>query len=122
LREEQNTVEYVLKALLLAQAFINNPQNKSTVIKAMSTYLRENDPAALEDGFHVLKANMARKPYPSIAGLNNIKRLLTISNLKVAEVKPEDLIDDACFASWTAAGFWTAPSPALFRRCFQGDK
>jgi len=94
LRENQTTIENLLKALLESQSFINAAENKPAVLKIMGAYLKEQNPAALEDGFQVLSTNMNRKPFPSIAGLNNIKRMLAVSSTKVGNVTPEDLIDD----------------------------
>jgi len=93
LRENQTTVESLLKALLDCQSFINAPENKPAVLRMMGAYLRETNAAALQEGFQVLSGNMGRKPFPSLAGLNNIKRILALSNAKIAAVKTDDLID-----------------------------
>jgi hypothetical protein len=66
--------------------------------------LRENNPAALQDGFQVLSTNMKRKPFPSIAGLNNIKRMLANSSTKIGNVKPEELVDDSFMAKFDKNG------------------
>jgi hypothetical protein len=52
-----------LKALLESQSFINAAENKPAVLKIMGAYLKEQNPAALEDGFQVLSTNMNRKPF-----------------------------------------------------------
>jgi hypothetical protein len=75
------------------------------VLKIMGAYFREKNSAALEDGFQVLSANMNRKPFPSIAGLNNIKRLLALSNTKAGSVRPDDLIDDGFLRKFDRNGF-----------------
>ena len=93
-----------MKALLDSQSFINRASNKPAVLKTMSTYLRETNPAALEEGFQVLRGNMVRKPFPSVAGLNNIKRMLAVSNPKAANLKPERLIDDSFLRSFDKNG------------------
>jgi NitT/TauT family transport system substrate-binding protein len=104
LRENQSTIENLLKALLESQSFINAAENKPAVLKVMGAYLKENNPTALEDGFQVLSTNMNRKPFPSIAGLNNIKRILAVSSTKVGNVKPEDLIDDNFMRKFDRSG------------------
>ena len=104
LRENQTTIENLLKALLESQSFINAAENKPTVLKIMGAYLKEQNPAALEDGFQVLSTNMNRKPFPSIAGLNNIKRMLAVSSTKVGNVTPEDLIDDHFMRKFDRSG------------------
>jgi len=104
LRENQGTIENILKALLEGQSFINAAENKPAVLKIMGAYLKESNPAALQDGFKVLSTNMIRKPFPSIAGLNNIKRILALSSTKVGSVKPEDLIDDSFMRKFDRSG------------------
>jgi len=105
LRESPGTIENLLKALLESQSFINASENKPAVLKIMGAYLKEQNPAALEVGFQVLSTNMNRKPFPSIAGLNNIKRLLALSNTKAGSVKPDDLIDDGFLRKFDRSGF-----------------
>lgn len=104
LRENKVTIENFLKALLDSQSFINRSENKPAVLKIMGTYLKEKNPAALEERFQVLKANIIRKPFPSGAGLNNIKRMLVVSNPKAANVKPERLIDDSFLRNFDKSG------------------
>ncbi len=104
LRENQGTIENLLKALLETQSFINASENKPAVLKTMGAYLKEENPPALQDGFQVLSANMSRKPFPSIAGLNNIKRILAVSSAKVGNVKSNDLIDDSFMRKFDRSG------------------
>jgi NitT/TauT family transport system substrate-binding protein len=104
LRENQHTIENLLKALLETQSFINASENKPAVLKTMGAYLKEENPPALQDGFQVLSANMSRKPFPSIAGLNNIKRILAVSSAKVGNVKSNDLIDDSFMRKFDRSG------------------
>jgi hypothetical protein len=97
-------VESLLKALLECQSFINAPENKPAVVKMLGSYLRETNPAALEEGFQVLSGNLRRRPFPSLAGLNNIKRILGQSNAKIAAVKTEELIDDRLLRGYDRSG------------------
>ena len=104
LRENQTMVENLLKALIDCQAFINAPGKKPAVLRLLGSYLRETNPAALEEGYQVLSGNLRRKPFPSLAGLNNIKRILALSNAKIAIVKTEELIDDDLLRRFERAG------------------
>jgi ABC-type nitrate/sulfonate/bicarbonate transport system substrate-binding protein len=104
LRENQTMVENLLKALLDCQGFINAPANKPAVLRLLGSYLRETNPVALEEGFQVLSGNLRRKPFPSLAGLNNIKRILALSNSKIAAVKTEELIDDGLLRRFDHTG------------------
>jgi NitT/TauT family transport system substrate-binding protein len=109
LRDNRGTVENILKALLEGQSFVLNPQNKSTVTRLMGIYLRERDPLALEDGYRVLYSNLSRKPYPSKPGLNNIKRMLAISNSKASTVKIDDVVDESFMRKFDGSGFLDRP-------------
>jgi NitT/TauT family transport system substrate-binding protein len=104
LRENQAVVESLLKALLDCQSFINAPENKAAMVKLLGSYLREANPAALEEGYQVLSGNLRRKPFPSLSGLNNIKRILAQSNAKIAAVKTEELIDDRLLRGYERGG------------------
>ena len=104
LRENQIMVENLLKALLDCQAFVNAPANKPAVLRILGSYLRETNAAALEEGFQVLGGNLRRKPFPSLAGLNNIKRILVQSNAKIASVKTDELIDDGVLRGYDRSG------------------
>jgi NitT/TauT family transport system substrate-binding protein len=104
LRENQPTIENFLRALVEGQSFINGTENKPAVLKTMAAYLRESNPAALQDGFQVLSANMTRKPFPSIAGLNNIKRILAVAGTKISGVNPAELIDDSFIVKFDKSG------------------
>lgn len=104
LRENQPMVESLLKALLECQSFINAPENKPAVVRLLGSYLRESNPPALEEGYQVLSGNLRRKPFPSLAGLNNIKRILAQSSAKIAAVKTEEVIDDRLLRGYDRAG------------------
>lgn len=104
LRENQAMVESLLKALLECQSFINAPENKAAVLKRLGSYLRETNPAALEEGYLVLSGNLRRKPFPSLPGLNNIKRILSQSNVKIGAIKTEELIDDRLLRGYDRSG------------------
>ena len=52
----------------------------------------------------MLHTNMSRKPYPSMPGLLNIKRLVAFSNPKAADVKVEDLVDDSLMRKFENSG------------------
>ena len=94
LRDKQAAVENFLRALVDGQSFVNGPENKRAVVKIMGNYLKEQNPEALEEAFQVLSSNMNRKPFPSVAGLNNIKRMLSVTNPKAGNVESEKLVED----------------------------
>lgn len=59
----------------------------------MMMRLQINDASIAEDGYQDLLTSIERKPFPSLQGLRNIRRLMATQNPKAANVKVEDLID-----------------------------
>ena len=48
---------------------------------------------------------LERKPYPSLAGLRNIQRLLKLQNPKVGKIKVEELVVDRFLRTLDQSGF-----------------
>ena len=74
-------------------AFTLAPVNKSIVVKTIMRRLQIDDPKVGEEGYQDLLTSIDRKPFPSLEGLRNIRRLMATQNPKAANVKVEDLID-----------------------------
>ena len=74
-------------------AFTLAPVNKSIVVRTIMRRLQIDDPKVGEEGYQDLLTSIDRKPFPSLEGLRNIRRLMATQNPKAANVKVEDLID-----------------------------
>jgi NitT/TauT family transport system substrate-binding protein len=74
LKTSPETVEKVLRAMTQATAYIERPENKTSVMTSLTIY--------------------ERRIYPNSDGIRNAIRLLGNSNEKIRQLKPEDLIDD----------------------------
>ena len=85
--------EKILMVLVDSLAFTLAPMNKSVVVKTIMRRLQIDDPKVAEEGYQDLMTSIERKPFPSLEGLRNIRRLMATQNPKAANVKVEDLID-----------------------------
>ena len=85
--------ERILMVLVDSLAFTLAPMNKSVVIKTIMRRLQIDDPKVGEEGYQDLMTSIERKPFPSLEGLRNIRRLMSTQNPKAANVKVEELID-----------------------------
>ena len=86
--------ERILMVLVDSLAFTLAPVNKGTVVKTIMRRLQISDPKVAEEGYQDLLTSIDRKPFPSLEGLRNIRRLMATQNPKAANVKIEDLIDN----------------------------
>ena len=104
---EQHTVavEKLVAALTEGLVFVQQPANKSIVLKILMKHLRINDPSVAENGYqdHLLTLN--RKPYPSLDGLRSAQRLMAQQNPRVAALKVDDLIDARFVRKLDDSGF-----------------
>jgi NitT/TauT family transport system substrate-binding protein len=86
--------ERILMVLVDSLAFTLAPVNKNIVVKTIMRRLQISDPKVAEEGYQDLLTSIERKPFPSLDGLRNIRRLMATQNPKAANVKIEELIDN----------------------------
>jgi NitT/TauT family transport system substrate-binding protein len=94
LAQHPETVENVLRALVDAIAFIQEPDNKPAVLKSLAQWLRLPKPDDALEGYDFMRRMYARRIYPNMEGIRNAIRLLTLTNEKFGRLKAEDLVDD----------------------------
>jgi len=92
--EHPQTVENVLRALLDAISFIQEPENKTAVLKDLAQWLRLPNPEDALDGYDFMRRMYTKRIYPSPEAIRNSIRVLTLTNEKFARLKAEDLADD----------------------------
>jgi len=85
--------ERILMVLVDSLAFTLAPMNKNVVVRTIMRRLQIDDPKISEEGYQDLLTSIERKPFPSLEGMRNIRRLMATQNPKAANVKIEDLID-----------------------------
>lgn len=104
-REQPETLENILKAVVESIAFVLSPRNKPMVLKTINTRLKIADPALAEEGYQDVLKSLEKNPTPTLAGMRNIHRLLRTRNPSVDKVKPEQLIDDRIMRKLDESGF-----------------
>lgn len=105
LQKRGDVAERILTALVDSLAFTLAPQNKAVVIKTMMKRFQFSDPAVGEEGYQDLQISIERKPFPSLDALRNVRRLMATQNPKVANVKPEELIDNRIIRKLDETGY-----------------
>ena len=89
-----DTVEGVLKGLVEAIGFIQDPANKPLVMKSLARGLRLPKVEEAAEGYQSLPNLYERRIYPNIDGLRNVIRLLGAGNEKIRRIKAEEMVDD----------------------------
>jgi ABC-type nitrate/sulfonate/bicarbonate transport system substrate-binding protein len=98
-------VENALKAMLEGLAFSLSLENKPVVIRTIMKRLKITDPAAAELAYLDIVNIMDRKPFPSVDGLRNVHRLFSSRDPRIANVKPEEVIDNRILNRLDKVGF-----------------
>ena len=99
-----SAIEGALKAMLEGNAYALSPQNKPSTLAILKRRLRIGDREA-EEGYNDMLIGLDRKPYPSLAGLRNIQRLVGRLNPKVEKIEVEELIEDRFLRALDQSGF-----------------
>ena len=93
---KQNPVlaDAVLRGVLDAVAFVQNPARKDVVIKSLMKNLRLSDAREAESGYNALQWLYNLDVEPKMTGIKNMQRLLAITNPKVKAVRSEDVVNE----------------------------
>jgi hypothetical protein len=89
-----DTAEKAVRASLDAIRFINNPENKTMVVRSLARSLRLDKLEDAEAGYDMMRTLYDRRVYPDIEGLRNVIRLLGRTSEQVRRLKAEDIVDD----------------------------
>jgi ABC-type nitrate/sulfonate/bicarbonate transport system substrate-binding protein len=86
--------ERTLRAMVETIAYVNNPNNKNTVVKTLVKELRLAKIEDAQAGYEMMRTLYDKKIYPNVEGLRNVVRLLGRSSEQIRKLKVEDIIDD----------------------------
>jgi ABC-type nitrate/sulfonate/bicarbonate transport system substrate-binding protein len=86
--------ERALRSMVESIAYINNPANKSSVMRSLAKDLRLTKTEDAEAGYEQMKTLYDKKIYPNIDGLKNVVRLLAGSSEPLRRLKVESIVDD----------------------------
>ena len=84
----------MLRALVDAITFIQEPDNKTAVLKSLAQWLRLPKPDDALEGYDFMRKMYTRRIYPNLEGIRNAVRVLTLTNEKVGRLKAEELVDE----------------------------
>ena len=95
LRQNPQIVDSILRAVVESIAFIQNPARKEATIKSLMKNLRLKNVQEAESGYQALQWLYSLDIKPNLKGIQNMHRLLAMTNPKMKSVKSEDVIDES---------------------------
>jgi ABC-type nitrate/sulfonate/bicarbonate transport system substrate-binding protein len=95
LKQNPHMADSVLEGVLQAVAFIQNPAHKDVVLKSLAKNLRLPSTKDAESGYEVLQWLYNLNVRPNVKGIQNMQRLLAMSNPKVRGVKVDSVVYNA---------------------------
>ena len=112
--QSPQAIEPVLKGLLRGLAFIHNPGNREAVLQTLARHMRVQRPGA-EEAYQEALETLERKPYPTVEGLVNIRRMLAYTTPRAASIRVNDVMDTRILRRLDEAGFIDALYAPLSR-------
>lgn len=106
LRQNPQMIDSVLSGALDSVAFIQNPAKREIVLKSLFMNLRLKSLQEAESGYEVLQWLYSLDIRPNVKGIQNMQRLLAVTNPKVMGIKAEEVIDDAPVQRVERTGFY----------------
>lgn len=106
LKQNPQIADSVLRGALEAVAFVQDPTHKEVVLKSLAKNLRLAGTKDAESGYEVLQWLYNLDVRPSVKGIQNMQRLLAVTNPKVAGVKVEDVVYDAVVDRMQKSAFY----------------
>jgi ABC-type nitrate/sulfonate/bicarbonate transport system substrate-binding protein len=86
--------ERTLRAMVETITYINNPNNRMSVMRSLAKDLRLAKVEDAQAGYDMMKTLYDRRIYPNVEGLRNVIRLLASSSEPIRKLKVDDIIDD----------------------------
>ena len=87
-------VERTLRTMVETIRFIQDPENKTTVVQSLMRHLRLRKVEDAQAGYEMMKVLYDRRIYPNVDGLRNVIRILGRTSEPIRKLKVEDIIDD----------------------------
>ena len=106
LRQNPQILDSVLRGVLESIAFIHSPANKEVTLKSLAKNLRLTSSKEAESGYDVLQWLYSLDIRPNLKGIQNMQRLLVVTNPRVAAVKTEDVVYEAAVDRVQKSGFY----------------
>ena len=94
LQQNSQIADAVLRGTLEGVAFIQKPANREAAVKSLMRHLRLSSAKEAENGYEVLQWLYNVDIRPNLKGIQNMQRLLAVTNPNVMKVKAEDAVDE----------------------------
>ena len=104
LKEHPRTVEAIVRTIVEGNAFMLDPANRATVTEILARNLRIPRKEA-EKGYDDLLPKVERKPYPNMDAVKATIQIMGLRNPKIAQLKPDDLVDVSILQRLEKSGF-----------------
>ena len=95
LKQNPQIIDSLMRGVVESVAFIQKPSQKEAVIKSLVKNLRLKSPQDAETGYQALQWLYSLDINPNLKGIQNMHRLLALTNPKMKSIKSEDVIDEA---------------------------
>jgi NitT/TauT family transport system substrate-binding protein len=106
LKQNPGIIESILRGALESVAFIHNPANREPVVKSLTKNLKLRSLQEAESGYEVLQWLYSLDIKPNLKGIQNMQRLLAVTNPKVKDFRTEDAIDEEPVRRLEATAFY----------------
>ena len=103
-KENSRAAEAVVRSLVEGNAFMLNPANKPKVMSILAKNLRLEAKDA-DKTYDDLIAKVERRPYPNMDAVKATIQVMGSRNPKIAQLKPEDLVDVSILQRLEKNGF-----------------
>jgi len=87
-------IDAVLRGTLEGIAFMQKPGNREAALRSLMRHLRLSSAKEAESGYEVLQWLYNVDIRPNLKGIQNMQRLLAVTNPNVMKVKAEDVVDE----------------------------
>jgi len=87
-------INAVLRGMLEGVSFIQKPANREAALKSLTRHLRLSSIKEAESGYEVLQWLYSLDIHPNLRGIQNMQRLLAVTNPRVLKIKAEDVVDE----------------------------
>jgi len=104
-RSDPRVYESILKATLDAMRFFVKPENKPAVLQSIARVLRLSRVEDAETGYNAMLAAYNPDLRPKPEGVQKIYSILARTNPKLANFKPETIVDDGLIQKILASGY-----------------
>ncbi|HEX2229311.1 MAG TPA: ABC transporter substrate-binding protein [Candidatus Binatia bacterium] len=106
IRQNPATIDSLMHAFAETVGFIHQTSNKEAVVKSLVKNLRLKNSHDAEVGYQALQWLYSFDIRPTLPGIQNMARLLALSNPKVKTLKLQEVVDEAPFQRLAKSTFY----------------